>query len=1027
MQDANGPELFGLLSEELPDVSYQQNTDATDREFQVAMGGVVDDLARNMGLGRKTLTPMDQLPGGVLGKAYKRLQELQARQQELEGTVQGATTVTGVKGTEAGPEITGTQITPAPRYNIQETAEGFEVLDESSGQPLGIFGTTEEADAFKESLRPTKQSRKKQPDVEEPISEQDEMPDGPVSLFDEQNDSRSYEMFSLSDEQAENLMRNRLNAPDLKDGVIGGIRAIGAAGDDKLRAEGNIVNLIGEMATTIRDKVDQKNLETLATEEQLEMADLIGSDPKRLLESMKRGFNIDITQPGALGAHLMAAKTLLRNEFVKLDRLSDVAVNGTLEDKLRWKEQADLVANIQAMYKGAQTNIARSLSLLRSPVRNFEGLADNEIADITKRDMSRIAEKYGGEESLDAAIDAYRKADDPADRLEIVAGGNRARKYFNAWHEVWINSILSGPWTHVKNMAGGLAAILNDDTEDIFAAATGKFTGNNSITFGDVKAKAFGQMMSQQEALAAMGKGFRTREELFGSSKLDFRSTGDGGRIATSQQYDGFSPEALGTEGDGAASFVRIAGNIATMGRWPTRALVAGDSYVKMVAYRGSLYEQAYRQSRLEDLQGDDQAEFIANFLFNPPTKAIEKAEKLAREVTLQTELSGGLKNIHRTLKGPVARWLVPFFTTPTNALLYMRDRTVFYRATEKYRQAIKEGGAAAEKAKAQWKMGTAIMGAVLMYALTDQENITGNISSDQRVVDAYKRQGIKRYSIRIPGTDGYVPYNIVEPISSIIGIAVDVAEVVKSSPEMEDREVWELICAAIGTVGYNVSNKSYMVGVSQFMEALQDPKRRAVRFVKNYAASALLPGSQLLDQTQRVIDNTQKFRRDVLDNIQAKLPGFSSSLPPQRDAWGRVTMRHRAYSPYNPNEVDAELMRSRYGWGRYPTQESKDFRYTEKETDYFHEQTGQQALKLMKKYLKTRAFKKLKKASEAGNVMATEELHKEYGKIRMAAQKFGRAKLYRHPEFGPALRAAQKELRDYNRSQAQQLREDMQ
>jgi len=1029
MLNSKPAELHGLLSEELPAIQYpREEQNLVPSEYQLAMGGAVGSAARSA-----VRRPMSEMTGGVMSKAYQRLQELQARQKELEGVVDDATVKLGDESlSRDGIDLRTDEVRPAPRYDIKQTDEGFEVLDQATDQPLGIFMRREEADAYRASLTPEK------PVIEEPAVEgaaprtaaaddgtlYEVPPDGPASLVQEQTEGGSYEFFKLDDDQAEAIAQNRLNQPDLKDGMLGGVRMAGAGGDAKIPDEGNVRNLIGEMAVQIQKNVDSANWETMTTEAQLDMADFIGSNPKRLLEGLKRGFQIDITKPGALGAHIMAAKSLLASEVRKLDELADVALNGTLQDKLAWKQQADLVANIHNMYKGAQTNIARSLGLLRSPVRNLEGIPPNEVADIMKRDFSRLAENYGGEESLDAAIDAYRKAADPADRIEIISGGSRMRRIFNAWHEVWINSILSGPWTHVKNVAGGLAAILNDTSEDLFAAISGKLTGNDSITFGDVRAKVFGQMMAQNEALAAVGKGFITREELFGSSKLDFRSTGAGGRRATAQGYDAFSPEALGTTSAFGTSFVRIAGNILTLGRAPTRTLVAGDAYVKVVAYRGSLYEQAFREGRLAGHEGDNLSEFIADFLFDPPIKATEKAQAVAREVTLQTPLTGGLKNLHRVLKGPVSKWIVPFYSTPTNALLYMRDRSPAYLITQRYRDAIAEGGAAAAKARAQWQMGSAVMASVLTLAMTDDEAITGNISSNSRVADAYERQGIKKYSFRFPGTDSYVPYNMFEPVSSIIGVAVDVAEAIKSTPDMDDRDAYELIFAAIGTIGYNLTNKSFMIGVSKFMEMLQDPKRKAGAFVKNYAASAFLPGSQLLDQTRRVIDDTKRFRRDVLDNITSKIPGLASNLKPQRDAWGRETMQHRALSPYNPNPVDDELMRSRYPWAKYPTQLNSEFTYKDAEIDYLHEVTGKKAYELMQKYLKKSSYKKLRRASERGNVMATQQLHSQFSNIRSMAMEYGRKKLFKHPEFGPDLREAVKMQADFNRKQRQKFKD---
>ena len=69
------------------------------------------------------------------------------------------------------------------------------------------------------------------------------------------------------------------------------------------------------------------------------------------------------------------------------------------------------------------------------------------------------------------------------------------KSFFNGVHEMWINSLLSGWFTHLKNTAGVTAAIVLDTTELAVTAARQAPDGlggrERDVTFGDVQAHLF--------------------------------------------------------------------------------------------------------------------------------------------------------------------------------------------------------------------------------------------------------------------------------------------------------------------------------------------------------------------------------------------------------------------------------------------------------------------------------------------------------------------------------------------------------
>ena len=299
--------------------------------------------------------------------------------------------------------------------------------------------------------------------------------------------------------------------------------------------------------------------------------------------------------------------------------------------------------------------------------------------------------------------------------------------------------------------------------------------------------------MAVEEALVAAGRGFKTREELFGSSKLEARGGGAQGKLGTlPNQFDSFSAGALGVRNRFLGHGIDALGSLLTLGRIPTRALVAGDSFVKVVAYRGALYELAYRDARLADLKGDAFSDHVADFVTSPPGKAVEEAQQLARISTLQSELDESTKELQKAMRGPVMSWIVPFFKTPMNAIFYARDNSPLAFAFTPYKEAMAQGGAAAAKAQAKMALGTMVMGMAAFYASTG--NITGSISSDPKVRAAYLRRGITPYSFRLPGTNKWVPYNPIEPVSTSIGLAVDAYEAIQNYPDLVKKYLGSVI-----------------------------------------------------------------------------------------------------------------------------------------------------------------------------------------------------------------------------------------
>jgi len=989
MLESKGAELHGVLKEELyplpaGEVDYNAQ-DAGDiiEEYQVAGGGF-----RHLNtLGARLLTGDKS---GRMGRLQEKIQE-RIDQQKIE--LEAGAVEEGVPSVKPPPEITpppaaGEPVTPPPA--IAEPADpSAPQLPDDAADGDNILGR------------------------------------GPESLSAEQADQYDLYKVDFGSEELNRLNESRKQPPELVDGLLGGpggLRAVGTQPgmEQKIPDEGSILSVIGQMAKEIEGSMPAKALRTISLNETADLADLVNANPKNLTETLRRGLKVDPNNPGALGAHVAAAKNLFVSEARKLDEMSDVAgrADATLLQKLQWKQQADLVGSLQAMYKGAVTDIARALNAVKLPARETGGMSPDEIAQITGRDYRKLADDLGGVDNLDEAIESYRNLDDLKDRMDFIGKSSRTGRAFRAWHEVWINAILSGPWSHVKNLAGGFAAIWNDNLRTVAAAAM----PGDAVSFGDAQAKIFGQFMALQDALKAAGKGYKTKEELFGN-RFEPRGGNVQGELGTTyNQYDAFSAEGLQIKNRTFGAAVNVFGTVVTGGRAPTRALVAGDSFVKVVAYRGALYELAWRDARLSEKKGEAFSDHVADFVTNPPGKAIEEAQQLAGKVTLQNELEGKSKKLQEIFRGPIMSWIVPFYKTPMNALIYSRDNSIFAPFFKPYKEAVAKGGADEAKVKAQIGVGVAVQTLAAYYASTG--NMTGGISNDPAVRATYAARGIFPYHFRVPGTETWLPYNTIEPVSTLIGLAVDAYEHMQEHPG-DTRTDTEKYLALSLVIGKNLANKSYMVSISQFFEATQDETgARGQRFFENYASSMTVPLGSFMNEISKMQDDVARFRRKtgitypekIGRIIQSKTPFAQAGLPPARDHWGRVKTRSRVRL-HNPNPVDEELSRIRFAYHPYPEGESKHVIYTDKQLDFFHKVTGEEAFKAMSSYMKTRDFKELQKASKNGNMDATESLKAAFRKRRLYAIGYGRNEVAEHKEFAAEIEEKKRLLEeDYDR-----------
>ena len=129
------------------------------------------------------------------------------------------------------------------------------------------------------------------------------------------------------------------------------------------------------------------------------------------------------------------------------------------------------------------------------------------------------------------------------------------------------------------------------------------------------------------------------------------------------------------------------------------------------------------------------------------------------------------------------------------------------------------------------------------------------------------------------------------------------------------DRE--KIASKIILSVTQNLTNKTFLRGMSESLNAISDPDRHGKRWVQNFAGTAIPSVSA---GVARAIDPTIREARDIVDYFKSRIPLVSKTLPAKKDIFGKPlertgTVATRLISPVQVskeknNVVDTELQR---------------------------------------------------------------------------------------------------------------------
>ncbi|BCS53303.1 hypothetical protein [Geobacter sp. SVR] len=582
-----------------------------------------------------------------------------------------------------------------------------------------------------------------------------------------------------------------------------------------------------------------------------------------------------------LSERLLAARVAMNSIKTPLLEVMDQILTHAdppAELLMKFREMTSLAAAVQAEVKGSQTEVARALNSMKIA-------ADTVSMDF--KSVDQMMAQQGGKRQMVAAVQKLKEIMREGDQIQVnryLRGLNSSPslRFLNELHRT---VMLSNPITHAANMSGNFLAGIMNLGEDTLA---GIFSGRG---LGDAKALLEGvaQKDTWMDALRLAKRAWTTSQSTIdpliskvdgtelahGISSENFKVTPVGQGVdylATALGMDG----ALGRGVDASGKFLRTTFD----------ALGAEDEFFKVINYRGALhreaYLEAYRVGVSEGLEGSALAKRIGTLkaeLVDSPTESLmEKALNTTRINTFTANPKGILGSANNLVaKHPTLQLFIPFTRTPTNLIQYVFDRLPGLSLFQQEVRDIMRSGTREQKAEylARWSTGGLLMSSALGMAAAGM--ITGGGGENQA---AKRVDGWQPYSIKVG--DKYYSYNRLDPISSLLGLAADTHEIMQYATDEGDAA--KASTAALIAITRNLTSKTMLKGFTEMLDAVAQGDKKMPAFVQNFALSWIPAGAGALE---REMDPILRDTISFMDQVKAKTPGLSRTLPQKRDIFG--------------------------------------------------------------------------------------------------------------------------------------------
>jgi len=686
-----------------------------------------------------------------------------------------------------------------------------------------------------------------------------------------------------------------------------------------------------------------------------------------------------VTLAGEKAAAIRAAEAA--GETVKLAEKADAL-----------QAMQEAVIGIQSLL-GARSEAGRTLNLYKKLVNA------REMGDV---DFVRRALESGADTMKAAA--ALATMPDQLSRYRFLRDLAKPSKQ-DYWRWYYLTNLLSAPITQVRNNVGNTTKML----ADISSPAA-------DLQFRETAAGYAG-------AWAGIKEGWRKAAFMFN----------EGFSLDDAERLVERGPE------------VAIAGN-RKIPNVVSRAMESGDQFFRTLNAEAAAYQGAFRRIKAKGLTpGTEPFETaMASLLADRPADLIDEMARAGKEGTFRQDPGkalSGLQSARRAVDEvmadfgdwvekrsaplvgktgarvagtvasmPVGTFVLPFIQTPANIL----------KAGAAYSPygALKGQLTGDLRLTRQGRLGSLLLAYPAFLAA--EGRLTGSGPSNSTEREQWYAEGKQPNSIKIGDT--WVSYSQVQPIATPLALIANAFELYQQTGEAPD------VGGIVFKLGNSILQQSYLSGVLNLAEAVNDPEGKGARYLGR-TASGFVPLSSAVRSVNRTMDPTVRAPRTIAEQVKSGIPGLAQDVPERIDSAGETIETkggpisrfiNPVYaSPETQDELRTELQTTGARLAN-PSDTIKGLPMTQKQRTALEHATGRAQATAMRQVLRSPAYLRMPIDQKVA------ELEKAASDARAAVRGAARAELQRlvnitvqayratsDPKRKATLRARLEEMRD--------------
>lgn len=590
----------------------------------------------------------------------------------------------------------------------------------------------------------------------------------------------------------------------------------------------------------------------------------------------------------------------------------------------------DMAASIirdtaKELTKAGQFTQAAAISMMKNDPMTARAYLEKEIEALNRGAKERFGDGF---ENFKLTKEEKEMFNDikPGDTKALKeaydkVGARLGREYpTTLWQKVVEGrhlAMLFNPRTHIRNTVANVLLLpqrtvsnrVNAVLERGMSAINKDFDVTQSLKGGSKQQKAVGNYLYKTEIANALENAQKYVEDIGGKSgsKLsDYAKDADvfkgsalshwlnkktGGKLAESVEKMG---------GNGAESMLEL------LRRMDYKALDVEDQiFVKRnFVDRLASYMDAKgikpSEEVLDAMKTGNNKEVVDQFLAEIPPEGVSIALDEALKATFKDDnaFTKMLVNLKKNL-GPAGELIMPFTKTPANLAVRAYDYSpagavhgIVKAVKSKDVQGIRNGLDRLSKGLT----GTGMLAAG--YALMQSGLITGGYDKDKDKKQQQIKEGYKPYAIHLG--DKYYTYDWAEPASSSLVMASEIYDAMNDGSKQTN-----LATAGAKAIQTGVDTWVNSSPLSSFADLMgsgsvsssvgERAMETALNFPGSFVPAVVGATSKVSDTTQRNTYDPNNPVKSAMNQVVAKIPELSKTLPAKYDTWGNEIKRYNS------------------------------------------------------------------------------------------------------------------------------------